>query len=254
MFASHSFGAENVDLKLVLATDVSGSINDEELRLEREGMADALLDADVIRAVQSGTYKRIAVSLVDFGTSGISKVVIPWRIIADRTTANVLAEEIRKLPRPPSRRTSISDALKVSAALFEASETDIISARKIIDVSGDGPNNDGEKVAPKRDAAVAKGVVINGLAIMDDNANGYYPDLDKYYARCVAGGPGSFVVIVRDYRDYRAAMRHKLALEMLGEAQAQPATAQTPEVMMSIDGSLESCDLLTTFGFTPSQR
>jgi hypothetical protein len=121
---------------------------------------------------------------------------------------------VRSAPRTPGRRTSISSALELGSTLIEASATDIVATRRVIDVSGDGPNNDGNAMREVHDRIVGQGIVVNGLPVMDDNANGYYPELDKYYAACVAGGRGAFVVVVHSYKDFGAAMRHKLILEI----------------------------------------
>src|SRR5216684_2890001 len=206
--------AEQVDLKLVLATDVSRSIDDSELRLEREGTAEAFLDPEVVKAIQSGSLGRIAVATFDFSSPQDNRVTLDWHIIHDRASATALAETIRDTPRTRGRRTSVSSALELGALLIESSEKDIVATRKVIDVSGDGPNNDGNRMTEAHDKVIAQGIVVNGLPVMDDNANGYFPDLDKYYAACVAGGRGSFVVAVHNYKDFSAAMRHKLILEI----------------------------------------
>src|SRR6266567_687999 len=206
--------AEQVDLKLVLATDVSRSIDDSELRLEREGTAEAFLDSEVVKAIQNGSLGKIAVAAFDFSSPQDNRVTMDWHIIHDRASAMVLAETIRDTPRTRGRRTSVSSALELGALLIESSEKDIVATRKVIDVSGDGPNNDGNRMTEAHDKVIAQGIVVNGLPVMDDNANGYFPDLDKYYAACVAGGRGSFVVAVHNYKDFSAAMRHKLVLEI----------------------------------------
>jgi hypothetical protein len=206
--------AVDVDLKLVLATDVSGSINDEEARLQREGTAEAFLDPDVVKAIQSGALGRIAVAMLDFSSPEFDKVVLDWRVISDQASATAFAEQIRDTPRTPGRRTSVSSALELGTLLLEASDRDITATRKVIDVSGDGPNNDGNPMTEVHDKTVAAGIIVNGLPVMDENANGYYPNLDKYYAGCVAGGRGSFVVVVHSFKDFGAAMRHKLILEI----------------------------------------
>ena len=212
--ASAASGVTPVDLKLVIATDVSRSINDEEARLQREGTAEAFLSAEVVKAIQSGALGRIAVSMIDFSSPEYDRVVIDWQIIHDKATAAAFAERIRSTPRTPGRRTSISSALELGALLIAGSDKDIQATRKVIDVSGDGPNNDGNAMSEAHDKTIAQGVIVNGLPVMDDNANGYYPDLDKYYAGCVVGGRGAFVVVVRSFKDFGAAMRHKLILEV----------------------------------------
>src|SRR5258705_4877277 len=213
-WSSPTLAAEQVDLKLVIATDVSGSINDEEARLQREGTAEAFLDPDVIKAISGGSLGRIAVAMLDFSSPDYDKVIIDWHIIRDNASATAFAELVRDSPRTPGRRTSVSSALELGSLLIESSEKDIVATRKVIDVSGDGPNNDGNPMRETHDRVIGQGIVVNGLPVMDDNANGYFPNLDKYYAACVAGGRGSFVVVVHSFKDFGAAMRHKLILEI----------------------------------------
>ena len=211
---SPALAAEAVDLKLVLATDVSGSINSDELWLERAGTSTAFLDADVIKAIQSGAIGRIAVSVLDFSSPGFGKTVVDWRIIQDRPSAAAFARSILALPRTPGDRTSISNALELSAALIRSSDKNIFATRKVIDVMGDGANNIGKAMEQTRDLVARQGIIINGLPVMDESANGYFPNLDRYYQACVAGGRGAFIVVVRNYRDFASAMRRKLILEI----------------------------------------
>jgi hypothetical protein len=206
--------AENVDLKLVLATDVSGSINNDELWLERQGTAAAFLDPDVIKAIENGAWGRIAVSMLDFSSPGFGKTVIGWRIIQDRASAAAFARAILAIPRTPGNRTSLSNALELGAQLIQSSEKEIVATRKVIDIAGDGANNDGKPVQEIHKRVMAQGIVVNGLPIMDEKANGYFPNLDKYYQACVAGGRGAFVIVVRSFRDFGSAMRRKLILEI----------------------------------------
>jgi hypothetical protein len=209
-------GVEHVDLKLVLATDVSGSINDEEFQLQREGTAEAFQDPNVVKAIQNGALGRIAVAMFDFSSPEYAKVLLDWHIIKDRASAEAFATLVRDAPRSPGRRTSVSSALELGSTMIEATEKDIVATRRVIDVSGDGPNNDGNPMRETHDRVIAQGIIVNGLPVMDDNANGYFPSLDKYYSACVAGGRGSFVVVARSFKDFGAAMRHKLILEISG--------------------------------------
>jgi len=206
--------SEQVDLKLVLATDVSGSINNDELWLERQGIAAAFLYPDVIRAIENGALGRIAVAMLDFSSPGFGKTVIDWRIIHDRQSAADFARAILALRRTPGNRTSISNALELGAQMIAASEKDIVATRNVIDIAGDGPNNDGKSIPQIHARVMAQGIVVNGLPIMDENANGYFLNLDKYYQACVAGGRGAFIIAVRSYRDFGSAMRRKLILEI----------------------------------------
>jgi hypothetical protein len=222
--SSASYAApQQVDLKLVLAIDVSGSIDNDELQLERQGTADAFLAPEVINAIQNGTLGRIAVTMVDFSMPPYNKIVIDWHIIRDRPSAAAFADIVRKTPRTLGHRTSISSALELGSLLLESSDKDIIATRKVIDVSGDGANNAGDHMTPVHDKAIASGIVVNGLPVMDQQANGYFPDLDKYY---VAGGKGSFVVVVHNYQDYSVGMRRKLILE-ISENETPIKQAQT---------------------------
>src|SRR5262245_30155800 len=209
-----ALAVEHVDLKLVLATDVSGSISNDELWLERRGTAAAFLYPDVIKAIEGGALGRIAVAMIDFSSPGFGKTVIDWHIVHDRASASEFAQAILKIPRTPGNRTSISNALELGTELIRSSENEIVATRSVIDIAGDGPNNDGKPLAAIRERVIARGIAVNGLAIMDERANGYFPGLDKYYQGCVAGGRGAFVIVVQSFWDFGAAMRRKLIREI----------------------------------------
>src|ERR1700704_5436008 len=195
-------GPIKVDLKLVIATDVSLSINDEEAQLQREGIAEVFLDPDVVKAIKSGALGRIAVAMLD------------WPFVEDEAATTALAEKVLTIPRTPGTRTSISGALERATLMLDESDPKIVATRKVIDVSGDGPNNDGTSLQHIHDTTANNGITVNGLPIMDPNAEGYVPDLDRYYAACVVAGKGSFLVVVKKFKDFGAAMRHKLVLEI----------------------------------------
>ena len=207
---------QQVDVKLVLAFDVSPSMDNEEYAVEREGTAAAFSDPNVIQAIQNGSLGRIAVAVIQFSSQQFNRVMIDWTVIKDKQTALAFAAAVHNAPRNPGRRTSISSALELGSLLLEASEKDYTATRRVIDVTGDGPNNNGNPMTEAHDKTIAQGIVVNGLPVMDDMANGYFQDLDKYYAGCVTGGRGAFVVVVKSYRDYAAAMRRKLILEISG--------------------------------------
>ena len=133
-------------------------------------------------------------------------------IVKDKKSAAVLRKNPRHAAHSP--QAHIHQMRSNLSLLLEASDKDIHATRKVIDVSGDGPNNDGNPMQESHDKTIAAGVVVNGLPVMDENANGYYPGLDKYYAGCVVGGKGAFVVVVKSFADFGAAMRHKLILEI----------------------------------------
>jgi hypothetical protein len=264
--AAPASSATQVDLKLVIATDVSRSINDEEAQLQREGTAEAFLNPEVVQAIQGGALGRIAVAMFDFSSPEYNRIVIDWTIVKDKTSAAAFAERVRNTPRTPGRRTSVSSALELGALMLEGSDKDIVATRKVIDVSGDGPNNDGNSMQESHDKTIAAGIVVNGLPVMDENANGYYPNLDKYYAGCVVGGKGAFVVVVRSFADFGAAMRHKLILEIsqnesaVRQAQSQPfltrvaavrgngPATQPPQILRPTNNYSGGCDLYGGFG------
>jgi hypothetical protein len=214
VWSGAAFAVEHVDLKLVLATDVSGSISNAELRIERQGTAAAFVDPAVIKAIENGALGRIAVAMLDFSSPGFGKTVVDWQIIHDRASAIAFARAVVAVPRTPGNKTSISNAIELGAALIESSEKEIVATRKVIDIAGDGVNNDGRPVQPVRQKVMGDSIVVNGLAVMDPNANGFFADLDKYYQACVAGGRGSFVIAVHSFTDFGSAMRRKLILEI----------------------------------------
>jgi len=210
-----------VDLELVLAVDVSRSMDQDEQRLQREGYVSAFRDAQVHKAIQSGPNGRIAVAYVEWAGHSVQSIVIPWRIIGSKENALAFADELQSKRVSRDRRTSISAALRKSAALFEASP--VRGLRRVIDVSGDGANNSGDPVAIVRDQVVASGIVVNGLAIVMALGVGAYsyfdiPDLDRYFKDCVIGGPGSFVLSINSKKEFATAIRQKLLLEIAGIA------------------------------------
>ncbi len=225
-------GPVKVDIKLVIATDVSLSINEEEAQLQREGIAEVFLDPDVVKAIKSGALGRIAVAMLDWSSPNYDRVVLDWTFVEDEASATALAEKVRTIPRTPGTRTSISGALERATLMLNESDGKIVATRKVIDVSGDGPNNDGTSLQHIHDTTANNGITVNGLPIMDENAEGYVPDLDQYYAACVVAGKGSFLIVVKKFKDFGAAMRHKLVLEIsqnesqirqaLGELRANP--------------------------------
>ncbi len=204
-----------VDVELVLAVDVSQSMDRGELALQRQGYIDALLHPQVLSAIRGGMYGRVAITYVEWGAS--QSVMTPWALIEDAAGAAAFAEALAAQPLRTIHGTSISGALRFAAGLFEANGFE--GFRQVIDVSGDGPNSSGPPVVPARDATLAQGVVINGLPIMlRQPSYTFYsiPDLDLYYADCVIGGPGSFVLPVADARQLADAIRQKLVLEIAG--------------------------------------
>jgi hypothetical protein len=209
-FSQAETRAAAVDLELVLAVDVSGSINAREGALQREGYLAAIRSQEFVAAVRAGPLGKISLAYVEWGGEDSQRLVVPWRVIDGVETAQAFASELAAQPVGGFRRgTSISAALRFSAGLFEGGAT-----RRVIDVSGDGPNNVGGAVTEARDALVAEGIVINGLPVLINPAQ-IFPPLDRYYADCVIGGEGAFALPVLSVGDLGEAIRMKLLRELL---------------------------------------
>jgi hypothetical protein len=216
---------EKVDVALVIATDVSYSVDEEEARFQRAGAIAAFRDPDVVKAIQSGAHGRIAVAYLDFSGYASNRGVVNWQIVHDKASADALADTLAGARRTYGVQTSISSGIELAMKLLDTSGFE--ATKRVIDVSGDGPNNEGRFVNAVRDEAIAKGIVINGLPIMTeaDKFDIYYlDDLDKYYAGCVIGGPGSFIQIAKGFQDLARALRRKLILEI---SDARPVLPQT---------------------------
>ncbi|MBP2445180.1 DUF1194 domain-containing protein [Rhizobium leguminosarum] len=214
-------GGNEVDVTLVLAVDTSRSMDFEEIGIQREGYVEALKHKEFIDAVKGGLTGRIAISYFEWAGYVVQDSVIDWQVIETEEDAIAFADKLEARPIATQRRTSISTAIAQGASLIVSSP--FPSRRQVIDVSGDGPNNSGNPVIYARDKAVDAGMIINGLAIMlrpSDAPNG----LDTYYADCVIGGPGAFVLPVRKIEDFAVAVRRKLVLEISGFS--PPATVQ----------------------------
>jgi hypothetical protein len=216
--------AEPVDLELVIATDVSFSIDQDEARLQRQGIISAFRSKEVVDAIRGGAIGRIAVAYIDFSSRPYNKVVVDWQVIEDQASADAFAARLAAAPPTRGQSTSISDALEQAASLIESNQFE--GTRRVIDVSGDGPNNAGRRVDTVRDDVLSKGITINGLPIINlaDQWNSRYflPDLDRYFEGCVTGGTGSFVVVAHDFQDFARAIRQKLILEMAGRMPERP--------------------------------
>ena len=205
-----------VDVELVLAVDISYSMDYDELALQREGYILALTSEQFIDALRRGPLGKIAVTYVEWAGSGEQQVVVPWQLIDSPASADEYAARLKAAPIRRAYRTSISGALKFSAELFGTTYKGI---RRVIDVSGDGTNNQGDLVEPTRDDVLRKGITINGLPIMLKTPLASMidvPDLDVYYEDCVIGGPGAFLVPVRERYQFADAIRNKLILEVAG--------------------------------------
>ncbi|RAZ86587.1 hypothetical protein DPM33_27615 [Mesorhizobium hawassense] len=202
-----------VDVELVLAVDISQSMDEDEFALQRAGYVEALRHPAFIDAVRSGRNGRIALAYFEWAGVVRDDGVIAWRIIDGQDSANAFADMIAARPFRSFRGTSISGALGFGAALLE--RTGFSAPRRVIDISGDGPNNIGPPVAAIRDAVVAKGIVINGLPILISPSPSV-SRLDRYYADCVTGGAGSFVLPIYAASEFSTAIRRKLIQEVSG--------------------------------------
>jgi hypothetical protein len=206
-----------VDLQLVLAVDVSRSIDEVEAELQRRGYVDALTNDRVIDAILSGENKRIALCYTEWAGTHYQVVVIDWTVIDSPLAARRFAEKLAEAPRESQSWTAVGAALAHAGQRFEKSG--FVSKRKVIDISGDGRTNDGPPAELVRDKLVAQGVVINGLPVMMNRTNfGRPPDLtlDKYYEDAVIGGPGSFMIVADNFDHFGRAVRTKLVREVSG--------------------------------------
>lgn len=211
----------DVDLELILAIDASLSIDAEEAHLQRQGYIAALTDPKVIKAIQSGTNGQIAVYYFEWASEFYQRTVIDWTLIKDEASARAVAEKLAAAPYRGERRTSISGAIRFAAGLFGQN---FKGERRVIDVSGDGRNNSGPPMEATRAEVLAKGIVINGLPILNDKPSfggfggygGYGPDpnLDKYYQESVVGGPGSFMIPAENFQSFDQAILSKLIREI----------------------------------------
>ncbi|WP_075996767.1 DUF1194 domain-containing protein [Salaquimonas pukyongi] len=206
-----------VDVELVLAVDVSRSMGAEEMEIQRRGYAAALTDPQVLDAIFSGLTGRVAITFMEWAGDGNQHVVVPWREIATPQDAQAFADLLLSGPSFNMRYTSISGAILTAVRLFDGNG--FKGLKRVIDISGDGPNNQGVPVDEARDLAVANGIIINGLPLMTTTGTyGRYsiPDLDRYYIDCVIGGPASFSVPVTSWETFPEAVRRKLVLELAG--------------------------------------
>ncbi len=226
---------QEVDLELVLAVDVSRSMDPTEQELQKDGYVTALQHPEVLAAIRAGMLGKIAVTYVEWAGDSSQEVIAPWALIEDAQTAASFANRVSAAQPSRIMRTSISGAIAFASGLFEGNG--FISSRQVIDVSGDGPNNAGLPVLQAREAVLERGVTINGLPIMihEDRFSGYsIGELDLYYEDCVIGGPGAFLITVDNIDRIAEAIRRKLVLEIAG-APARIIPAQFAEERPKMD-------------------
>jgi hypothetical protein len=221
--------AETVDLRLILAADVSISVDDEEFRLQRDGYAAAITSVPVLEAIQAGPHHAIAVTFIEWSGPSKQRVVVDWTVIRDGEMATVFANTLRTAPRSFADATAIGSAIDFAMRHFDRSGVE--SDRRIIDISGDGDSNSGRPVEYARDDAVNAKVTINGLAIVNEHPlPGFIGHIQPvggighYYRTRVAGGPGSFVFQIDSFEGFAEAIARKLIAE-IASGESGDATA-----------------------------
>jgi Protein of unknown function (DUF1194) len=224
----------NVDVELVIAVDVSYSMDPDEQVLQREGYITGLTSQEFLDALHQGMHGKIAVTYFEWAGAGDQKIVVPWRVIDGPASAQAFADEIAQAPYRRAYRTSISGALRFAQPLFEGSG--FRGFRRVIDVSGDGANNQGLPVTLVRDEVLERGITINGLPILLKRPSAATMDIDNldvYYEDCVIGGPGAFMIPIKEREQFREATRTKLVLEIASReppVRVIPAAASAPRV------------------------
>jgi hypothetical protein len=227
-----------VDVQLALGVDVSYSMDPEEQELQREGYMAAITSREFMGALREGMHGRVAMTYFEWAGMHHQQIIVPWRLVDGPEAADGFAADIARARYIRASRTSVSGALLFGAQLFDGSGYRGI--RRVIDVSGDGVNNNGPMVALTRDEVIAKGITVNGLPIMLKRPSRGMMDIDQldvYFEDCVIGGPGAFVVPIRDRSKFKEAIRTKLVLEVAGrtpKARIVPASAAKPRVSCTI--------------------
>ncbi len=232
----------DVDVELVLAVDVSLSMMAEELAVQRNGYVAALRDPSVIAAMLGGEKGRVAITYVEWAGAGEQQIVIAWRVLETPGDAGRFADDLSRAPVQRSFRTSLSGAIDHAVSLIETN--DFAGAQRVIDISGDGANNDGAAVAEARDRAVARGITVNGLPIVARvglAGNVEVGAMDEYYANCVIGGPGAFSIPVRNWSEFSQAVRQKLTLELSGVRETGHDDAAVMTVQAIAGGAAYDC-------------
>lgn len=237
-FADLRPNAIPVDIELVLGVDVSYSMDPDEQALQREGYIQALTSKEFLTALREGTNGKIAITYFEWAGPTDQKILMPWRLIEGPESADAVAAELAAAPYRRASRTSISGGLIFAKPLFD--QSGYRGLRRVIDISGDGANNAGALIVPTRDEIIQSGITINGLPIMLKRPTPGSMDienLDVYYEDCVIGGPGAFVVPIKERAQFIEATRTKLILEVAGrqpEARVVPASADKPRISCTI--------------------
>jgi hypothetical protein len=233
-----SASATPVDVELVLAVDVSYSMDPEEQALQREGYMAAITSREFLQALRQGMHGKVAMTYFEWAGMHHRQIIVPWRVVDGPEAADGFAADIGRARYTRASRTSISGALLFAAPLFEGSG--YRGVRRLIDVSGDGVNNNGPPVALTRDEVLAQGITINGLPILLKRPSFGTMDienLDIYYEDCVIGGPGAFVIPIRERDQFKEAIRTKLVLEIANrvpERRIVPVASDKPRISCTI--------------------
>jgi len=231
-----------VDVELVLAVDVSRSMSPEELDIQRRGYAEALVSDEVIDAIGDGLLGRVAIQYVEWAGQYNQRIVVDWTLIEDRADAQAFARQLLAHRSPSMSRTSISGGINFAV---NAISTNAYSGnRRIIDIPGDGPNNQGPYVVRARDEALAAGIIINGLPLM--TRDGIYSQfdierLDLYYRDCVIGGAGAFLIPVLSWQEFPEAVRRKIVLELAGHSLPPARIMPTSSSILDMPGGESDC-------------
>jgi len=236
-FVDSRASAIPVDVELVIAVDVSYSMDPDEQALQREGYVLALTSKEFLQALHQGAHGKIAITYFEWAGQSDQKILMPWRMIDGPESADAVAAEIARAPIRRASRTSISGGLRFAKPLFD--DSGYKGLRRVIDVSGDGANNAGPLVELIRDDVLAAGITINGLPIMLKRPYKGTMDmdnLDEYYEDCVIGGPGAFVIPIREREKFIEATRTKLVLEVAGR---QP----DPQIVPTASRARVSCTI-----------
>jgi Protein of unknown function (DUF1194) len=238
IFTDNRPNAVAVDVELVIAVDVSYSMDPDEQALQREGYILALTSKEFLQALRQGANGKVAITYFEWAGPSDQKVIMPWRLVDGPEAADAVAAELSRAPYRRASRTSISGALRFAKPLFD--DSGYKGLRRVIDVSGDGANNAGPLIVPTRDDVLAAGITINGLPIMLKRpyvGTMDIEDLDIYYEDCVVGGPGSFVVPIREREKFIEATRTKLVLEIAGrqpDARIVPVSSRDSRISCTI--------------------
>jgi hypothetical protein len=209
-----------VDLELILAVDISGSIDEAEAKQQREGYIAAIADPAVWHAISASQYSRLALAYIEWAGAGQQRILIDWTLIDSQESALAFSNALAEAPRIRAMWTSISTAIEFAMPMFD--DNGYEGTRRVIDISGDGPNNRGRPVSEARDEAIARGITINGLPILNDRPQPWtLPTpiefgLDFYYVENVIGGPGAFIVPAEGFEEFKTAILSKLIREIAG--------------------------------------